>query len=152
MWHLIFLHYKNRCFTSSWITKWCKVQGYAINLIFFLKFSTNKFSLVISTLFLWRTLKSCLKHSNVWKYIFSNFKGPKTNQIQKLEHPSKEINWENLFESLNKKILEPKSKDKVVKKLFIQVHFGSLLSCLQTAWRLLISIFLSKSIQFWKSI
>ena len=71
------------------------------------------------------TLKSCLKHSlYVWKYIFSNFKGPKTNQIQKLEHSSKEKTRENLFVSLNKKKLEPKSKDKVVKILVIQVHFG----------------------------
>ena len=60
----------------------------------------------------------------VWKYIFSNFKGPKTNQNQKLEHSSIEKTRKNLFVSLNKKKLEPKSKDKVVKILVIQVHFG----------------------------
>ena len=60
----------------------------------------------------------------MWKYIFSNFKGPKTNQIKKLEHPSKEKTRGYLFESLNKKKLKPKSKDKVVKILVIQVHFG----------------------------
>ena len=31
--------------------------------------------------------------------IFFNFKGPETNQIQKLEHSSKEKTRENLFES-----------------------------------------------------